>query len=238
MAVPTKIISTPQASLAIALHCIRHSTEAVHGVLLGYVTTTGTGSNGGVEELTITDAVPVTHGAPTLPIVEVALGLLPHCMKHNTKANSNSKATIQIVGWYTAPMLVNDTKPDPLALRMIANLAQGSNSAAVITDPILMVVQNESLATFVKGVDVKSPAKAFLKAYTKDGTNQWLKPIDDTIVTANARDDIVVAIEKAKDQGIMISDLLDFFDECSTPPSLSTSSTVYWYPNDKIVALL
>ena len=231
MTVPTKIIATPQASLAIALHCIRHSTEAVHGVLLGYV-------NGG--ELTITDAVPVTHGAPTLPIVEVALGLIPHIMKNNTTNNYNTtKAAIQIVGWYTAPMLVNDTKPDPLALRMIANLAQAatssstSGSSLVTTDPILMVVQNASLAAFVKGMDVTTPT-TFLKAYTKDSTNQWLKPIDDAMITIKSSDDVVGAVAKAKDQDIMISDLLDFYDECSTP----SSSTVYWYPNDNIVALL
>ena len=167
MAVPTKITLTPQASLAIALHCIRHSTEAVHGVLLGYIST-------GNSELTITDAVPVTHGAPTLPIVEVALGLLPHCMKHNTKAND--KTAVQMVGWYTAPMLMNDTKPDPLALRMIANLAQGASasSSLVMVDPILMVVQNELLATFVKGIESQSSTESFLKAYTKDNTNQWL----------------------------------------------------------------
>lgn len=230
MTVPTKITSAPQASLSIALHCIRHSTEAVHGVLLGYA------SNGG--ELIITDTVPVTHGAPTLPIVEVALGLLPHCLKNNTKTNS-IKTAIQIVGWYTAPMLVNDTRPDPLALRMIANLAQAatssstSGSSLVTTDPILMVVQNESLAAFVKGMDVTTPT-TFLKAYTKDSTNQWLKPIDDAMITVKSSNDVVGAVAKANDQDIMISDLLDFYDECSTP----SSSTVYWYPNDKIVALL
>ena len=234
MTLPTKITSAPQASLSIALHCIRHSTEAVHGVLLGYV------SSGG--ELIITDTVPVTHGAPTLPIVEVALGLLPYCMKHNTKTNS-IKTTIQIVGWYTAPMLVNDTRPDPLALRMIANLAQGATSSSaseslLMKDPILMVVQNELLATFVKGTESQSPIKSFLKAYTKDGTNQWLKPIDDKSITTKDRDDIVVAIEKAKDQRIVISDLLDFYDECPAPSSSSTSATACWYPNDKIVALL
>ena len=226
MEVPTKITTTSSASLAIALHGIRHSTEAIHGVLLGYRSDVGGGG-----EIIITDAVPITHGAPTLPIVEVALGLLPHCMKNNTNTK-NKNAAIQIVGWYTAPMLSNDTKPDPLALRMIANVAQASTSPLVMTDPILMVVQNELLASFVKGLPVKSP---FLKAYTKDSTNQWLKPIDDASITIEDRDDIVRALEKAKDQGIVISDLLDFYDESSTP---STSSTVYWYPNDKVVALL
>jgi Uncharacterised protein family (UPF0172) len=225
MVVPTKITTTSPASLAITLHGIRHSTEALHGVLLGYRSEDGGG------EIIITDAVPITHGAPTLPIIEVAMGLLPHCIKSNTKTK-----TIQIVGWYTAPMLVNDTKPDPLALRMIANLAQAasssSSSSLVMTDPILMVVQNELLASFVKGAQVQSP---FLKAYTKDSTNQWLRPIADTSITIQDRDDIVGALEKAKDQGIVISDLLDFYEECSTP---STSSIVYWYPNDKVVALL
>jgi hypothetical protein len=107
-------------------------------------------------------------------------------------------------------------------------------------DPILAVVQNESLATFVKGIQVQSPTLPFLKAYTKDKTNQWLNPINDGVITTQGRDDVVVAIEKAKDQGIMISDLLDFYEECSTSPSSPTQSatTVYWYPNDKIVALL
>lgn len=227
----TKITTTSPASLAITLHGIRHSTEAIHGVLLGYPNEDAGG------EIIITDAVPITHGAPTLPIVEVALGLLPHCMKNSITTNknkNNTTKTIQIVGWYTAPMLLKDTKPDPLALRMIANLAKAtsSSSSLVMTDPILMVVQNELLASFVKGTPIQSP---FLKAYTKDSTNQWLKPIDDKSITIHDRDDIVGALEKAKDQEIMISDLLDFYEECSTP---STLSTVYWYPNDKVVALL
>jgi Uncharacterised protein family (UPF0172) len=226
MGVPTTVTTTSQASLAIALHCIRHATDSVHGVLLGFFQ---------AEKLVITDAVPVTHGAPTLPIVEAALGLLPHCMKSN---NLNSKVTVQIVGWYTAPMLSKDTKPSPLALRLVANLSD-AKSSLVISDPILLVVQNETLASFLKVTVAQSAS--FIKAYTKDSSNQWLKPIGDntsSAVTIQDMDQVFVAVQKAKDQGIVISDLIDFYDECSAHSSGVTSIMAQWYPNEKVAGLL
>ena len=264
MVVPTtttkKITMTPLASLSMALHATRHSTEAVHGVLLGY-------HDNNNNEWIVTDAVPITHGTPTLPIVEVALGLLPHCIgKQPEQSDSSSATTItttrarQIVGWYTAPMLLHDTQPDPLALRMMTNLAQAAATAtdatttsstsqlltvAAATNLFLVVVQNEALASFLNGKtdDSSVPATSFIKAYTKDTTtNQWLKPIMDDMIAIPGRDAITVAMTKANDQGLVIADLLDFYDACSATTVSSSSSAATtvqdWYPNDSIAALL
>ena len=266
MVVPTtttkKITMTPLASLSMALHATRHSTEAVHGVLLGY-------HDNNNNEWIVTDAVPITHGTPTLPIVEVALGLLPHCIgKQPEQRDSSSATTItttrsrQIVGWYTAPMLLHDTQPDPLALRMMTNLAQAAATAtdatttsstsqlltvAAATNLFLVVVQNEALASFLNGTTDESsvPTTSFIKVYTKDTTtNQWLKPMDETttMIAIPGRDAITVAMTKANDQGLVIADLLDFYDACSATTVSSSSSAATtvqdWYPNDSIAALL
>lgn len=214
------ILVLPHAALAIVLHCNRHSTDSVHGILLGNVEPSGV--------VSVTDAVPVTHGAPTAPIVESAFGLLPHCLKDRKTA---------VVGWYTAPMLLQDTRPGPSALRMMANLGGASSSTTdvllpVVTDPILIVVQNEALASFVNGALLGDSRISVLKAFGRNSGNQWLSPIDSTKV--EQIEDVASAVRKASEGGVAISDLLDFYDECSIP----ASSPALWFPHDKVAALL
>jgi Uncharacterised protein family (UPF0172) len=213
----TAIVS-PQATLAIALHCNRHSTDSVHGILLGKVD-----SNDGI--VSVSDAVPVTHGAPTTPIVESAFGLLPHCLKDRNAA---------VVGWYTAPMLLQDTRPGPLALRIVANLGtmMPDSILPVVNDPILIVVQNEVLASAAHGALVDDAVDSVFKAFGKNSGNQWLSPIDS--VKVERIEDVSSAILKANEGRVAISDLLDFYDECSAPASSQAS----WFPSDKVAELL
>jgi Uncharacterised protein family (UPF0172) len=211
------VLVLPAAALAIALHCSRHSTDSIHGILLGNVDSKGT--------VCVTDAVPVTHGAPTAPIVESAFGLLPHCLKDGKAA---------VVGWYTAPMLLQDTRPGPLALRMMDNLGGASATDAllpVVTDPILVVVQNEALASLIHGPSDGTGA-SILKVFGRNSRNQWLSPIDSAKV--EQIEDVASAVHKANEAAVVISDLLDFYEESS----IRSSSPASWFPNDKVVALL
>lgn len=213
----------PPAALAMALHCQRHGTEAVHGILLGTIDAK--------DIIVVTDAVPVTHGAPTAPIIEGAFGLLPHCIKGEQK--------VSVLGWYTAAMLLQDTRPGPLALRIISNLGGAASSETesplmpVVKDPVLIVLQNDLLASlFHAGASAEA---SFLKAFGRDSRNQWLSPI--ASVEMQQIENVSTAILKAKEESVVISDLLDFYEECSAPKS-SSSSPATWFPNGKVAALL
>jgi Uncharacterised protein family (UPF0172) len=190
----------PQAAVSIALHAVRHKYCSVHGILLGRCEK---------EAMIVTDAVPVSHGAPSLPLVETALGILQKSMNKSD----------MIVGWYTAPMLLEDTKPGPVALRMAANLA----TAAV--EPVLLVVQNAALAAVVKG-SADSTTQSALKALGRDFGNQWLDPIQTVMEKPS---ETAKAIQQAVEQGIVLPDLIDHFED-------SESSS--WYRNKEIRALV
>jgi Uncharacterised protein family (UPF0172) len=227
----TIVTVTPQAALAIALHCRRHAKDSVHGLLLGSVVSSSdsNSNSNSISTVTVQEAVPVTHGAPTAPVVETALGLLAHSSSTNSAKNI-------IVGWYTAPALLIDTRPGPLALRMVANLAAAAagTSSSNTLDPILLVVQNEALANVVR--DAKSVTKTskhlpFLKSFGRDSGNQWLKPIATT--NMEQMDLVAAAIQTANEQSIVLSDLIDYFEECSSSPSKAV-----WFPNDKVAALV
>ena len=88
-----------QPLAAMTAHCQTHPNESVHGILL----------LGRCETASSSEVVVVTE-AP--PVVEAVLGLV---------MQNHDKTTI-VVGWYMAPMLLEDTRPGPVALRMVANL--------------------------------------------------------------------------------------------------------------------
>ncbi len=136
------------------------------------------------------------HGTPTRPLVETALGLI--------QTNIGQKT---IVGWYTAPALLQDTKAGPVALRMVANLETDD------VEPVLLVLQNEKLAACRKG---EGTAENLLKAFGKDDLGgQWVRPLECTIKDASS------AIEQMKTGTSSSPTIHDFVDHlegsASTP---------------------
>jgi Uncharacterised protein family (UPF0172) len=162
----TSVLVTPAAAVAMAAHGIRHAQAAVQGLLMGHY-------DAATQRTTVTSAVPVSHGPPpTTPMVELALGLVQQSEKATT--------AVQVVGWYTAPMLLDDTQPGPVALRMAAQLSSSS------VESILLVVHNLSLAALVvsqsAAVGTKAAAESLLRAFGRDFGNQWMAPIADLVV--------------------------------------------------------
>jgi Uncharacterised protein family (UPF0172) len=205
---------TPGAAVAMALHSVSHKTAAVHGVLIGSFLT---------DEVMVTTAMPVCHGPPpTLPIVETALGLIRHyCDKMNAATDEGPRFVV--VGWYTAPMLLDDTQPGPVALRIAAQLATESN------DSVLLVVQNQELAELI--ADPSEKSKSFVKALGRDFGDQWLEPIASTVV--NDPELVSNVVLMAMEQGIILTDLVDHLENNDSNSNSATKEL--WYPTQDLI---
>jgi len=197
-AVIKRVAVQPQAAIAMAAHCQTHPNESVHGILLGRCETA---SSSGV--VVVTEAIAVSHGAPSRPVVEAALGLV---------LQNRDKTTV-VAGWYTAPMLLEDTRPGPVALRMAANLA------STTVEPVLLVVQNQILGDCT--LSGKSAA-TLVQALGRDFGNQWLEKI---ITTLEKPEAVGKAIQLARKQEMGLgNDLLDHWEDVSK----------VWYPNTQL----
>lgn len=208
------MVLAPAAFCAIALHAARHKHSTVHGVLIG--SRVGD-ADGAAPAVHIEQAVPVCHAAPTAPLVEVALGLL---------------ADRTVVGWYTAPALLEDAAPGPVALRLVAGLADRSASptrshapalseetdggadrgraAPPSREPVLVVVQNVALAACLG--DPALPAADAVKAFGKDrARGEWLQPVPSTV------DESTRAIKAAREALAQEYVLDDFEDHLQGP---------------------
>jgi hypothetical protein len=209
------VVVGPRAFVSAALHAVTYRRDAVHGVLLGTWEEgeQGGGGGGGTTTAVVTDAVPVSHGAPTRPVVEAALGLVRQSIGKQGPAPGAS----DVVGWYTAPALLEDGEPGPVALRMAANLAAGDS------DPVLLVLQNEALAACCRG---EGGAAAAVKALGRDFGNQWLESL-----TCAVREEkvAVAALREARQQSLQNTDFVAHLDG---PPSSS------WYPNQELSKLI
>lgn len=187
----TEVIVGPSAFCSMVLHATTNPTKEVHGLLLGSFSKT---------TITVDDAVPVCHGSPTAPLVETAIGLM--------EVQELGKS---IVGWYTAPMLLDDTKPGPVALRMATNLE---------TDKIpstLIVLKNTSLATCLKGGS-DNDANEAVQAFGKDFGKQFQEAIKTTVENGAGACQALVEAEK---KSIQSKDLEDNMMNPSLP----------WFPN-------
>lgn len=195
-----KVTVEPQAFVSMLLHARQHPYQPVHGVLLGR-------SNHG-ESLTVAAAVPLCHGTPVQPWMETSLALV------EAQLNDDDK----IVGWYTAPRLLADTRPGPVALRMASIL---ENSA---TKPTLLVLDNQAAADCVNGDTNQVPAA--LQAFGKDFGNQYQEKIA-TVVNKSAS--ITKALQEAIETKVACHDFLDH---------LQGEASTTWYPNAELTKLV
>lgn len=200
------VVVQPKAFVTIVLHATQYPYDSVHGILLGRRN----------ETTTLIDAVPVSHGAPSKPIVEMALGLV----------EANSDRDVEVVGWYTAPKLKDDTQAGPVALRMVASLA----TSPANNNPVLVVVQNDALGNLMKKEEgaaaQNDSAPDVLNAYGKNsGGNQWLDNLNLTLEDSRKS---AMASREASLQQIKLIDFVDHLDN-NDPSSCSS-----WYPNQSI----
>lgn len=174
-----------KALVGMIAHSLRYPNDSIHGLLLGSC------SSGG--KIVANDAAPVCHGAPTRPLVETAIGLV----------ESSQVSDDQIVGWYTSPAFLEDDRPGPVALRMVASLASNKK---LLGDPALVVLNNVALSACAKGSSTASEeAKNVVKALGKDMSQQWLETLPITLK------DPLDAVKSAK-SGSPMNDLADHLD--------------------------
>lgn len=194
----------PEAFVSMLLHARQHAHQPVHGVLLG-----SSNSNQGI--LTVASAVPICHGTPVQPWIETSLSLI--------EAQLEESGSNKIVGWYTAPLLLEDLRPGPVALRMTSVLENGGTAK-----PTLIVLNNKIVGECVKG-DVNQVSAA-MQAYGKDFGNQYQEKISTTVVeSAKATKALTEAIESK----ILSNDFVDH---------LEGEAATTWYPNQELVKLV
>lgn len=172
---------SPDAFVSMVLHAGQNPTTVVHGFLVGSTT------NGTVK---VTKAIPVCHETPSRPLLETAMGLLAE----------------DVVGWYTAPERLSDTHPGPVALRIAASLADASKD-----EPVLIVLDNEELATCLRG---ENPKGSVLKGLGKDFGQQWLEPLSLNVTNESKTH---AAASSAFEGDIKVVDLVNHLDDDDHP---------------------
>lgn len=169
------VVVSPSALATMMLHSARHGTTAVHGILVGTFS---------ADSIQVTSAIPVCHEAPTKPLVETALALVGD----------------GVVGWYTAPERLQDTRPGAPALRIAASLA-----SCVQDEPVLIVLQNEAVVGCFNG-EQKADV---IKAFGKDFGQQWMEPLQ---LTLEKEASALEAARQARKDKIILDDLVDHWE--------------------------
>lgn len=196
-----QILVEPEAFVSMLLHSRKHPHSVIHGVLLG---------NGSKDKtsLTVSAAVPVCHGTPMQPWIETSLSLIEAQLEGST----------EIVGWYTAPLLAEDSRPGPVALRMASILESSGGKSALI------VLNNKATGDCGKG-DANQVAAA-LQAYGKDFGNQYQEKVS-TMVSNSTN--VTKALHEAIESNVSCNDFLDH---------LEGEATTVWYPNPELTKLV
>ena len=198
----------PQVFALIAAHAASHPTSAVHGILVG-------SRNG--DQVTIADAFPVCHENPTRTLVETALSLVQSIIEGKNQT---------IVGWFTAPELLHETKPGPVALRIVANLAAAMDSNGE-GEPVLLVLNNQSILKLLATDEKDSSMKASqtIQAFGKDFGMQWMEPIENLSIEDESRSTkAVMSMLKQENDSHVVNDLVDHWDQGATSEWTSASS--------------
>jgi hypothetical protein len=177
-----KVEVSPAAFCSMILHAAQNPTAVVHGILVG--------SFQDKSAIFVHRAIPVSHETPSKPMLDTALALA-------CAASSPDK----VVGWYTAPERLGDTKPGPVALRIAASMATADE------EPVLVVLNNQALADCIKD---KSTNEKVLHGLGKDFGQQWLEPLD---LTVKDQMKAQKAASSAFQGGIKVFDMMDHFED-------------------------
>lgn len=192
----------PEVFLLMAGHSTSHPMCSVHGVLIGTRTST--------NKVDIVDAYPICHETPTKTLVETSLSLVLSML--------DGEKSKTVVGWYTAPELLNDKKAGPVALRIAASL---SSNGAVVGEPVLVVVNNESLVDLSS--EKKIAASRAIQAYGKDFGMQWMERLD-TVVLKDS--DATTGLKSMLKSNVTVKDLIDHWGGGASSEWTSASSLI------------
>jgi hypothetical protein len=190
----------PEVFLLMAGHSTSHPMCAVHGVLIG--------TRPSKNKVDIVDAYPICHETPTKNLVEISLSLVLSLLD-----GDKSKS---VVGWYTAPELLNDKKAGPVALRIAASL---SSNGAVLGEPVLVVVNNESIVELSS--EKKITASKAIQAFGKDFGLQWMEQLE-TIVLRDSN--AITGLESMLKSNVTVKDLIDHWGAGASSEWTSASS--------------
>jgi hypothetical protein len=131
-------------------------------------------------------------------------------------ASLDGDTSKSVVGWYTAPELLNDKKAGPVALRIAASLS--SNDASV-GEPVLVVVSNESIVELSS--EKKITASSAIQAYGKDFGMQWMEQLDTVVVKDS---DATAGLKSMLMSNVIVKDLIDHWGAGASSEWTSASS--------------
>jgi len=174
----TAVSLWPMAHVKMMLHAVRHSRSVIHGILLGKFTPDGL-------LLTVIDALPVCHAAPTKPLLDMALRLAD---SYCESVDDN----IGIVGWYTANEISGDDIPKQAALKIISSIGENLSSGSSIpanAEPILTVITSSGLKSLItpnRQENNDNETNGGLQVYGSDGRKHWLNqyPMDSVVLNS------------------------------------------------------
>ena len=195
------VVVAPQAAVSMIMHAKHHSTTVIHGVLIG--------SRSG-DITTVSNAIPLCHEPPTRTLVDTSLALV-QAQQETSKG--------RIIGWFTAPEVLDDERPGPAALRSVANLETEN------FEPVLLVLNNSALAKFFSDPNDGSASELF-NAFGKDFGKQWMEPLSLSLEKSGG---VVEAAREACKEGLVVDDLVDHWEgSCSAEwdPSARLSELV------------
>uniref|UniRef100_A0A7R9W1G9 MPN domain-containing protein n=1 Tax=Pseudictyota dubia TaxID=2749911 RepID=A0A7R9W1G9_9STRA len=229
MTEPQQKVSTSQLALVkMFLHASHNSTSQVHGILVGRFSVG--------PKLTIEDAVPLFHSAPTKPILDSALRIIESHL-------CGSGDELCVVGWYTAnERLGDDERPGQAALRIIGGIASrlecSEKALPAHSEPVLALVRNSGLAELlcVESCD----AQRAIGFFQRDNRKHWIDPVSEVFTSVaeegskdgswkNAGEMAAVAC-KSDSKAVSIVDFEDHLDG-----SLDTIRSTDWLMNQKVV---
>ena len=192
----------------LGIHGLTYPTTSVHGILVGKKTSSTT--------VHVTDAYPVCHETPTRTVVDLAISLVA------SKVEEDGEEKKEIIGWYTAPEILEDSAPGPVALRIAANIASASASPTV-----LVVLNNSGLVELVAGGE---SCTSFLSAFGKDFGGQWMENIKDVKVQDDEKavGGIRKGVTATKGEGGSVKDLTDHW-QSGASSEWTTSSNLEKY---------
>lgn len=174
-----KVVTVHPLVLSVmASHALAHPDQAVLGLLVG------------TNSQEVQDAVPLTHRALTLPLLETAMGLLQKSLLPENQ---------KIIGCYVVPALLKDARPSPVALRLAAQLANKNEEST------LLVLENDALISFLSPDSTNPP----VQAYGPDFAGQYLEKVDTRVHNVVLCRDVVRKVEK---DHICVKDLDDHLE--------------------------
>ena len=196
---------SPEVFALMGVHASCHPTTPVHGVLVG------NRNKSNKNEVEITDAYPICHESPTKILVETSLSLILSVLEDDNKTKKS------IVGWYTAPELLEETKPGPVALRVVASIAAASTTG----EPVLLVLNNDKIVKLFEKEE--TDPNSCVQAYGKDFGMQWMEPLKSAKVMDSPK-----AVKAVLNDKLQVKDLVDHW-EAGTSSEWTTASSLTKY---------